>query len=1136
MKRSTRDLMLTAVTLLPFVLLALVVPPLLGLDPSGARLARVVFLFLGLVAALVVLFYLRARAKAFPEAAPAEDEIDTALVQAKRRLAAAGRGSMRKLPVVVVLGPGGSSKTTSVVRSGLEPELLAGEVYRGENVVTTRVVNVWFGEGAVFVEVGSDLANDASRWSRLLRYLEPDRISAILPGGAQAPRMAVVCISCEELVKPNAAQAVMAAAQAVRAQLVDIAGRMGMRLPVYVLFTKADRLPHFGDYVRSFTRDEAGEVLGATLPILADAEVGSYAEREAARIGVALEGIFRSLALWRLELLPRETAEDARGGVYEFPRELWKTAQLATQCLVDLCRPSQLGVGPFLRGFYFTGVRPIVVDEVRAPAATPRPHAVEATTVFNPALAQQQAVPASSGGRRVPEWVFLRRVLGQLVLRDRVARASTAGGAYVTLARRGLVGSGAAALALLSIALLVSWRGNGRVVDNALEAARGVERVDLAGGGVPALEDLVRLDSLRAQLAQLREWDTQGAPLSHRWGLYAGDAILEAMRPLYFHRFERMLWATTRGRMFSTLDRLPTTPNQASAYGATYDALKAHLITTSHPRESTVEFLAPELMKHWRANREVDAERAALVERQFAFFAAELPHGNPYAHGPDDVLVARTRGFLRRFGNLDQFYQALIAEASRVAEPVRFPGEDPVSDAFVVQGAYTSRGWEFVQANLQSVDRLFARESWVLGDAAVPVGDRARIAAELRRRYLNDYITQWQRYLSEGRVAAFRGARDAAVKLRALGGPQSPLLRLFAIASQNTHMDSVVLRPVFQPVHAVLPPTATDRLIVEGANQSYMQGLVALQAAIDQVAATPAGPPREGAIANASSAADQIKIQVQQMAQGFNAEGAARPVSGSVERLLMAPIQQVEGLLTALPGADANAKAQSFCARFGPLVRRFPFNPRATQEASVSEVSAMFKPGSSALWSFYDEKVRELLVPQGEGYGRVVGAAVQPTREFELFFNRAAEISRALFSGEGSGPEIMFELRPEPTTLIPEVRVEIDGQTQTVSATSRASRTFVWQGAGARSARIDATVGRTRVTVAQAQGPWAVFRLFHQADPSWDRIAPGHYRVRWRVPSQNAVLLGDVRFDERIPIFKPDYLQRLQCASRMVTR
>lgn len=1140
MKRSTRILLLSAAALLPFLLLALLVPSLVKLTGSVAWLARGIFLLLGIAAALLVFFYLRARAKLSPEPVTEDDEIDSAIRQAKQRLKASKRGSIAKLPVLLVVGPNGSTKTTVITRSGLDAELLAGEIDRGDTVVPTRGINIWFAEDTVIVEAGGKLSAEPARFARLLGHLQPSRLATLLPGGKQAPRLALVCFGCDEFLKPGASELVTAAAQRLRAQLLDASSRLGMRLPVYVLFTRADRLPYFGDFARSFTREEAGEVLGATLPLSATSEPGAYAEREVARIGGAFEGIFRNLSLRRLDALPRESAEEVRAGVYEFPREIRKFSAHATQFLVDLCRPSQLGVSPFLRGFYFTGVRAVIVaDAWVAPAApTHSARAVDATSVFNPAqlMAQQQAAAPTSGGRKVPEWAFLQRVLGQLLLRDNVARATTAGGTRVNFLRRGLVGGAAAALGLLCIALFVSWRANDRVVDGALGAARGVEAVDLAGGGVPSLQDLQHLDSLRAQVLRLRGWNTDGAPGSYRWGLFIGDDVLETLRPLYFQRLDRMVWAQTRSNLIGVLASLPAVPNQANEYGATYDALKAYLITTSHPRESTPEFLSPELMKHWRAGREVDPERGELVERQFAFFAAELPHGNPYGHTPDDGLVARTRNFLRGFSNRDQFYQALIAEASRGAQPVRFVGTDPVSDDVVVQGAFTTPGWNFVQTNLQNVDRLFARESWVLGDAAVPEGDRANIASELRQRYVNDYVQQWQSYLAAGRVGPFRGAQDASAKLRVLSGPQSPLLRLFALASQNTAVDSLVVGRAFQPVHAVLPPTATDRLIVEGANQSYMQGLVALQAALDQLAAAPAGGGRDAAIGNARSAADQIKIQVQQTAQSFNSEGGAQPVATAVEQLLLAPIRNVEGLLAALPSADANATGQSFCSAFTPLVRKYPFDPRSTVEAQVDEVSAMFKKGSSALWNFYEENLRELLVPQGEGYGRAVGAPRQPTRDFEAFFNRAAEISRALYSDDGAGPQVVFELRPEPTAQITQIRVEIDGQVQTVTATDRASRTFSWQAANGRSARINATVNGADVTIASAQGSWAVFRLFHQSDPGWERLSNGHYRLRWRVPQQNLTIAAEVRFDKRIPVFKPDYFDRLQCVSTIVPR
>src|SRR5690606_19341694 len=303
-------------------------------------------------------------------------------------------------------------KTTIVTRSGLEPELLAGEITRGDAVVPTRALNVWYADEAIFVEAGGKLLAEPARWARLVKHLRPSRLAALLPGRGQAPRAAVVCFGCDELMKPGAAESIVAQARTLRERLIELAGGLGIRLPVYVVFTKADRLPYFADFVRSWTTDETAELLGATLPLAPRAETGSYAERAAARVNAAIDGIFHSLAARRLDVLPRETGEEVRAGAYEFPRELRKVAPLATQFLVDLCRPSQLGVSPFLRGFYFTGVRPLVIEEAGyAPAAPAAPSggAVDATSVFDARalMAQQQAAQsAPRGTRRVPEWAF----------------------------------------------------------------------------------------------------------------------------------------------------------------------------------------------------------------------------------------------------------------------------------------------------------------------------------------------------------------------------------------------------------------------------------------------------------------------------------------------------------------------------------------------------------------------------------------------------------------------------------------------------------------------------------------------------------------------------------------------------------
>src|SRR5215207_889582 len=362
----------------------------LKLQGTDLWLYRGGLILLGLSATLTVAwFILRRPVKPAPPTTDEGREIDTAVAAAKARLASsrqAGSVRLHKLPVVLLLGPEGSTKTTTIVRSGLEPELLAGEVFRGDTVAPTRAVNVWYSQQTVFVEASGQVTADPSRWMRLVRHLQPHRLRAALSRGAEAPRVAVVCFSCEEFLRPNSAESIPGAARMLRTRLSDLALELGTNVPVYTLFTKADRLPHFADYVRNFSRDEAHDILGATLP-LERPGADSYAERAFKRIDTALQGLFQSLASKRLKYLPRENQPEQAASAYEFPREFRKAVPLATEFLVELCRPSQLAVGSVLRGFYFVGVRPVIVTDaafeaVPVTSETRGPLRIGATHVF----------------------------------------------------------------------------------------------------------------------------------------------------------------------------------------------------------------------------------------------------------------------------------------------------------------------------------------------------------------------------------------------------------------------------------------------------------------------------------------------------------------------------------------------------------------------------------------------------------------------------------------------------------------------------------------------------------------------------------------------------------------------------------
>src|SRR5579883_1977889 len=88
------------------------------------------------------------------------DEISLLVRDADAKIAAAKiqpGARVSTLPAYLILGDPGSTKTSVMLHSGLDPELLAGQVYQGGNVAPTRSANFWFSRKSVFVEAGGKL-------------------------------------------------------------------------------------------------------------------------------------------------------------------------------------------------------------------------------------------------------------------------------------------------------------------------------------------------------------------------------------------------------------------------------------------------------------------------------------------------------------------------------------------------------------------------------------------------------------------------------------------------------------------------------------------------------------------------------------------------------------------------------------------------------------------------------------------------------------------------------------------------------------------------------------------------------------------------------------------------------------------
>lgn len=981
----------------------------LGLTGNAVWLFRIGLWLMGLAAAVLAVLLIKKKKSEPAGTGGLNDEVTALSNEANSRLASSqqvrGGGSrISDLPLILFLGEGGSTKTTAIVSSGLEPELIAGQVYQDNAILTTRSGNLWIGAGALFAEASGALLNDASAFQRFVYYLRARGVGQAFGKSQQAPRAVVVCVSAEALTQLDSGS-ITALARKMQGILGQVAQTLGSRLPVYVLVTKLDRVQFFPEYVRNMTREEANQVFGTTLPLVDLSQLGAYAENETRRIGAAFDTLFAGLAEKRLEYLRRENDAAVSPAVYEFPREFRRTRDNLVKFLVDLGRPSQLRASPFLRGFYFTGVRGVAGD----------------------------------GGRRVPQWVFLQNFFKQTLLEDRVARETSGANAQASSSHR-IIGAVAslAALGFLGGAT-ASFFNNRSVIGEARDASQALTAMRPAPGVAPTVEMLRQLERLRVPTEQVTGWERNGAPFWHRWGLYPGTALYDNVRASYCENFRRLLLSDTLTSVAGAMRVLPQTPGPNDSYEAPYSALKSHLLATSHPGKADAgnqAFLAQALSARWAATKNPGDEQLKLARAQFQFYAQERP-GDYCPARPDSDGIRNARLYLMQFKLVDRAYRNILDAVGAHGKPVRFL--DPagaVVDRKEVPYAFTKTGFIEVQAAIRKAPDYFDREPWVMGDqkGSAPVQNDAEIVQALQGRYRDEFLSQWTEFLNAGQVTPYASLKDASTKLSRLTEAKTPLMELFCTISNHTAVENPDIVKAFQPIQSLAPPTCLQSgQFIADPNRAYMGKLVDLQIKIDQVAALPANSEYSLDMeAGAAKAAAKVTAQTANL-------------MAKAQKLLEDPIINAEKFRPD-PNAKPNAAGAGLCSELNPVLKKFPFRGAASEQIRPDDVNAVFNPQSGRLFAFVNEGLQDVVSNMGGHFAAKAGGKVTPSDAFLAFLNRGGDISKAFFAT--GGPKLTYTVRALPSPEIESFELTIDGKKMKGSGKGGDTAEFQWPGDG----------------------------------------------------------------------------------------
>ena len=158
--------------------------------------------------------------------------------------------------------------------------------------------------------------------------------------------------------------------------------------------------------------------------------------------------------------------------------------------------------------------------------------------------------------------------------------------------------------------------------------------------------------------------------------------------------------------------------------------------------------------------------------------------------------------------------------------------------------------------------------------------------------------------------------------------------------------------------------------------------------------------------------------------------------------------------------------------------------------SDLDQMNALLAPNTGELWKFYTASLAQYLPKQGARYIANPGGSVKVSPEFEAFFNRAADLSAAIYPNGSPAPQLTFMLK-QASTNIGGLGIKIGNDV--LSGTAQ-QKNFTWTGA---PQEIQVTA-KDVILASWGPGPWAIFRFVNDGHPQAKSaiISEMNYSVR----------------------------------------
>ncbi|KPH85990.1 type VI secretion protein VasK [Komagataeibacter intermedius AF2] len=1024
--------------------------------------------------------------EATQEATALADRLKTALATLRR--ARGGRGYLYEQPWYVMIGPPGSGKTTALLNAGLTFPLNDSAI---AGVGGTRLCDWWFSDQAVLIDTAgryttqdSATGVDRAGWDAFVDLLRRTRQRQALNG-------VMVAFSLADLASMTAEERATHA-RTIRSRIRELTGRLGLRLPVYVLLTKADLLAGFTEFNDDLDEEGRAQVWGMTFDPAAANPVAAF-DGEFAALRQRLDGRL-------IDLLQRERSPDKRVRITAFPSQFASMHAPLASFLTEAFGASVLDPAPFLRGVYFTSGTQEGTPFDRLTGALARAYGIG-----------QMQVPALRPVRG--RSYFLRRLLCEVILGEAMLASADPVRRRRMLVLRGAgYGAVAAAFALVLAGLVMSRARNADAIARSDTALRAYRQVAASMVLDPVRDaDLPRVLPLLDAARDLPGGTDGAPPHGMDMGMGQQGKLAASARGAYRHALDNALLprliVQLEAEMRGGFDR----PEFL------YQATRVYLMLGGQgPVDRT---LVRAWMKlDWERLYPGAAragQRADLLGHLDTLLAAPLP-----AVSLDGTLVDAARTTFAHVPPAQRIYSHI-----RDSAPATLPAWSPAQEMgaagvplFIrasgralsdgIAGFYTLRGFRTVLLPaLAHVTRDVADESWVLGPqmAVAPASPAmSGLEHDVLALYATDYEAHWDAMLADLNLRPATTTAQAAQNLYVLSSPQSPLARLLGSAVTQVQLSP----PPTEPARAVGAESAAENALKGVMDQPDAETEAVPGSVVARYYAPLVTYVGSGTGTPLALALNLMASLHQQMAslgtpgdtaaslQGGDAAallaGDATTAPAPVNRWLASLARNVNDLRG---GSAARAAGAAFNGAGGPaqlcqqaVAGRYPFVPTATTDIPLGDFARLFAP-NGLLDGFFTQQVQPFVdMAQPVWRAQTVNGVAAPVGQATVAaFQRGQAIKQA-FLATGPQPSVQFTLTPLSLDAgATQAVLQLGGVSVTYAQGTQVATTVVWPGGdGMQTARLTITpaAGGPPVQIS-ASGPWALFHLFDQG-----RMAP----------------------------------------------